>query len=410
MDHPHVIKLFHYFEDKENVYLILQYAENGSLFRYLKKKGRFKEEEAFVYFFQTCLGIDYLHKKGIIHRDLKPENLLLDKHGNIKLCDFGWSAEGQSNKRTTFCGTIDYMAPEMLLNQPHDHRLDIWCLGVLLFELVHGVPPFKGQSENEKCRNIMKSSLSVEAFAPDLSLNIKDLIMGILKKNPKERFSMNEIFSHEWMKSHEKLYNIKIDKYVWKQEYQTNVPKLQQNISPKSLEPLIIKTEISPSKHYFLGNYSMETKETPKYYNQSFSNEKMNQHLITMDQYNPQSMHNQSVSTDNKGGVFSFGNKENNFKDALGIEKQKKNDIYIESYEKLKARQLELERFLKEEEEASAINKPSTRISKKSMKSLIIEDKYPKNASYMHKKEMSIVDRILFACGCISREKLNNNK
>mmetsp|Transcript_7471 Transcript_7471/g.10407 ORF Transcript_7471/g.10407 Transcript_7471/m.10407 type:complete len:125 (-) Transcript_7471:1027-1401(-) len=93
LQHPHITKLHHYFEDKENVYLILEYAENGSLFNFLRKKKRFVENESFVYFFQTCLGIDYLHKKNIIHRDLKPENLLLDKEGNVKLCDFGWSAE-----------------------------------------------------------------------------------------------------------------------------------------------------------------------------------------------------------------------------------------------------------------------------------------------------------------------------
>jgi serine/threonine protein kinase len=75
----------------------LEYAENGSLFHFLRKKRKIPEQEAFVYFFQTCLGIDYLHKKGIIHRDLKPENLLLDNEGNIKLCDFGWSAEAISN-------------------------------------------------------------------------------------------------------------------------------------------------------------------------------------------------------------------------------------------------------------------------------------------------------------------------
>lgn len=91
------------------------------------------------------MGIDYLHKKNIIHRDLKPENLLLDSKWNIKLCDFGWSAEArQSTKRMTFCGTIDYMAPEMFKNEPHDHSLDIWCLGVLLYELLLGCPPFRG--------------------------------------------------------------------------------------------------------------------------------------------------------------------------------------------------------------------------------------------------------------------------
>jgi len=84
-----------------------------------------------------------LHKNSIIHRDLKPENLLLDKKGNIKLCDFGWSSREQ-DVRNTFCGTLDYMAPEMLEKGKYDYHVDIWSLGVLLFELVHGVAPFKG--------------------------------------------------------------------------------------------------------------------------------------------------------------------------------------------------------------------------------------------------------------------------
>lgn len=88
--HPHILKLFQFFEDTSNVYLVLEYCENGSLFNYLKSKKKISEKEAFNYFFQTCLGIDYLHKRKILHRDLKPENLLLDKQGNIKVCDFGW--------------------------------------------------------------------------------------------------------------------------------------------------------------------------------------------------------------------------------------------------------------------------------------------------------------------------------
>lgn len=99
LDHPHIIKLYHTFEDSENVYLVLEYAKNGSLFFYLRKKKKCNEREAFVFFFQTCIGIDYLHKKGILHRDIKPENLLLDEKGNIKLCDFGWCAEVDNESR-----------------------------------------------------------------------------------------------------------------------------------------------------------------------------------------------------------------------------------------------------------------------------------------------------------------------
>lgn len=87
--------------------------------------------------------MDYIHKNNIIHRDLKPENLLINAKGDIKLCDFGWSAEVLSKDyRTTFCGTVDYLPPEMILNLPHDYKVDVWCLGILLYELIHGYPPF----------------------------------------------------------------------------------------------------------------------------------------------------------------------------------------------------------------------------------------------------------------------------
>lgn len=110
LDHPHIVKLRYFFEDKDNVYLILEYAENGSLFNLMRKNKKFTEEESFSYFYQTCLGISYLHEKNIIHRDLKPENLVLDQDYGIKICDFGWSAEAQNSQyRTTFCGTVDYM-------------------------------------------------------------------------------------------------------------------------------------------------------------------------------------------------------------------------------------------------------------------------------------------------------------
>lgn len=126
------------------------------------------------------MGIDYLHKKSVIHRDLKPENLLIDKDGNIKLCDFGWSAESSSfEKRTTFCGTVDYLAPEMIKNQPHDHSLDIWCTGILLFELLHGYAPFNGNNDQEKCANIVGNQRI--NFNESISQDCRDLIQSILK-------------------------------------------------------------------------------------------------------------------------------------------------------------------------------------------------------------------------------------
>ncbi|CAK57339.1 unnamed protein product (macronuclear) [Paramecium tetraurelia] len=201
LHHPNIIKLDSYFEDKTNVYLILEYAEGGSLFKKIKKERRLSEEEAFHYLYQTCLGIEYLHKMKIIHRDIKPENLLLDAKGNIKICDFGWSTE-MDNLKKAFCGTIEYMAPEMIKSQSTNFKLDIWCLGVLLYEMVQGKPPFTGRNDQEKCVAILSGQqLKYEEF---VSEDCKALIAMILQANPFNRPSIQGILNHKWMSSKSK--------------------------------------------------------------------------------------------------------------------------------------------------------------------------------------------------------------
>lgn len=102
------------------------------------------EIEACKYFTQTCLALQYMHQHNIYHRDIKPENLLLDENYDIKLCDFGWCAENINQKRKTFCGTYEYMAPEIVMDIVYDYRIDIWSVGILLYELIHKNAPFKG--------------------------------------------------------------------------------------------------------------------------------------------------------------------------------------------------------------------------------------------------------------------------
>ncbi|CAD8101088.1 unnamed protein product [Paramecium primaurelia] len=205
LHHPNIIKLDSYFEDKTNVYLILEYAEEGSLFKKIKKQRRLSEDEAFHYLYQTCLGIEYLHKMKIIHRDIKPENLLLDTKGNIKICDFGWSTE-MDNLKKAFCGTIEYMAPEMIKSQSTNYKLDIWCLGVLLYEMVQGKPPFTGKNDQEKCVAILSGQqLKYEEF---VSEDCKSLIAMILQPNPFNRPSIQGILNHKWMLSKQKQQSI----------------------------------------------------------------------------------------------------------------------------------------------------------------------------------------------------------
>ena len=108
----------------------------------MKQSKSFDEKTACYYFTQTCSAVNFLHSNNLVHRDLKPENLLLDSNNNLKLCDFGWCTEISFGNRDTICGTCEYMAPEIINEQPYNCSIDIWSLGVLLYELLHGYSPF----------------------------------------------------------------------------------------------------------------------------------------------------------------------------------------------------------------------------------------------------------------------------
>jgi tRNA A-37 threonylcarbamoyl transferase component Bud32 len=144
LDHPNIIKLLNYSETQDYVYLAMEYAENGSLFQEVRKIGKLNEHTAKKYFSQTLEAVCYLHERGFTHRDIKPENLLLDKHKNVKLCDFGGTVLLKENQeRKTFFGTYEYMAPEIIEGSSYNSSVDIWALGILLYELLHGYSPFR---------------------------------------------------------------------------------------------------------------------------------------------------------------------------------------------------------------------------------------------------------------------------
>lgn len=147
LDHPNIIKLYNHFEEENFIYLMIEYAGGGQLYQKLKRDKRFDETTTKQYMADIILAVEYLHIQDppIIHRDIKPENLILDEQGRVKLVDFGWS-NFKNSQRTTYCGTQDYLAPEMILEQGHDEKLDIWGLGVLLYEFLTGRSPFAAKS------------------------------------------------------------------------------------------------------------------------------------------------------------------------------------------------------------------------------------------------------------------------
>lgn len=135
--HPNILRMYGFFHDDQRIYLILEYAAGGTLFNAMKKEGKFPELKAAKYIKSMISALSYLHDRMIIHRDIKPENLLLGHDDQLKIADFGWSVFEPNSLRTTLCGTMDYLSPEMVQGKPHAKAVDLWSLGVLTYERMY---------------------------------------------------------------------------------------------------------------------------------------------------------------------------------------------------------------------------------------------------------------------------------
>ena len=221
LNHPFIVKLIYAFQDKEKLYFITEFMQGGELFFHLRRNPQYKEKSVKFYMSEILLAIDYMHKNNFIYRDLKPENILIDKYGHIKLTDFGLSKllDEEEQKTYTLCGTAEYLAPEIIFEKGYDKTCDWFSFGVVLFEMLCGIHPFK-QKKGKFNPQIYKMKIIIPE---NISKNAKDLIEKLLNSNPRERIGYNgseEIMNHEFFK------DIDFDKVIIKQYKPPFIPKL----------------------------------------------------------------------------------------------------------------------------------------------------------------------------------------
>ncbi|XP_061176559.1 ribosomal protein S6 kinase 2 alpha-like [Saccostrea echinata] len=186
VNHPFIVKLHYAFQTEGKLYLILGFLRGGDLFTRLSKEVMFTEEDVKFYLAELALALDHLHSLGIVYRDLKPENILLDHEGHIKLTDFGLSKESifEEKKTYSFCGTVEYMAPEVVNRKGHSTAADWWSFGVLMFEMLTGALPFQGSNRKDTMTQILKAKLGMPQF---LSSDAQQLLRALFKRNPLNR-------------------------------------------------------------------------------------------------------------------------------------------------------------------------------------------------------------------------------
>lgn len=226
--HPYIVKLYYAIQDFEKCYLMLEYAQGGELFTHLATERMLSEDVAAFYVAQIASALCHLHSVGVVYRDLKPENCLLDVDGNLLLTDFGLSKVAEDGSTcNSLLGTPEYMAPEILLGQDYDSKVDWWSLGALMYDLLTGNPPFTGTNHKKIIDKITKQKLALPYY---LSADAKDLLIRLLRKEPERRLYYKQI---DIIRKHRFF-----RKLNWK-HIDTKSPELDPPIKPIITDPVL---------------------------------------------------------------------------------------------------------------------------------------------------------------------------
>lgn len=232
LDHPFLVKLYYSFQTPEKLYFIMDYVNGGELFYHLQKEKKFPPERVRFYAAEIVLGLSYLHNEGVIYRDLKPENLLLSADGHMCMTDFGISKEGlaaKDDRTATFCGTPEYLAPEVLRGKGYGKGVDWWSFGTLVFEMLTGLPPFYSEDVQLMYNKIMNTPLQIP---PEFDEDTASLLNGLLERDPEKRLSDPEdIQKHPYFKT------IDWDKLLAKEITPPYIPPVTQKDSTDMIDP-----------------------------------------------------------------------------------------------------------------------------------------------------------------------------
>ncbi|CAG9320119.1 unnamed protein product [Blepharisma stoltei] len=240
INHPFIVSLNFAFQTPEKLFLILDYCPGGDLSSHLAREKHFDEYKARIYTCEILLALEELHRHGIIFRDLKPDNIVVDEDGHALLTDFGLSKEGVYDGDTakSFCGSLAYLAPEMIRRQGHGKTVDWYLLGVLFYEMVVGIPPYFSNNKEELFNNIQKGKLKLPS---SLSLEAKDLIIELLQRDPSKRLGAKR--DAEEIKAHKFFQGIDWDK-VMRKELKPPVPP-KKCIPDQRIEPRLVYGDLS---------------------------------------------------------------------------------------------------------------------------------------------------------------------
>ena len=364
--HPNVVKLYGHFEDNNYCYFIMEYIPKGNMFGLIPqdKKKRVSTQLVASLIKDVISAVYFLHNMNppIIHRDIKPENVLLTDTLAAKLTDFGWSNYIQEDeKRTTVCGTPIYLAPEIIKEKGHDEKVDIWCIGVLLFELATGSVPFPGNDIETLENNILKLKIQ---WPKDINLDIKNLIMKILKLDPKARISLSDMMQHHFITKYfpdstqyliKPNDNAKYRPFIVSKDDPNNwdpiihennniILNINNNIKEEKNEK-IEKKEKSPEKEKVPTDNKSKRKEIKEYTLEDLKNLKEKYEMLDRE-YNI--LKNKENENGNKPNnlINILKEKEEKVAQLLGLIKEKGQDIEIEnneSYLKMKVDELEKE-------------------------------------------------------------------